>query len=282
MSGFDERWQEIRRIWAAKENIWLYALVGFFTGILVSPFINSHADLFSNLFPEAIGILFTVAVIDRLNEIRADRQLREQLTRQMASHDNGLALQAVWELIAHGWDKDGSLRGHYFTSANLRDATLLGADLQSTFFTGANFNAASFPRANLSKAHLQFASFHGAHFWYADLQGVVGSYADFRNAEFRGANLRGAHLHNGNFVNANFAGADLRATDLDKANLQGVIFFETDLNEELEDEEFIALLDENTVLPDGNRYRVNLGLEQLDRFTRPKPDAASFIIPFDD
>ena len=79
-NGFEAQWQEIRRIWAEKENHWLYSIIGFLVGLLASSFLVSTSDTLATLFLEAVGIAFTILIIDRLNESRARRQLKAQLT----------------------------------------------------------------------------------------------------------------------------------------------------------------------------------------------------------
>jgi hypothetical protein len=70
VSGFDERWDEIKHIWKSRENQWLYAIIGFVAGILLSPFLLTSSSVWADLFPEAIGILFTLVVIERIISAR--------------------------------------------------------------------------------------------------------------------------------------------------------------------------------------------------------------------
>jgi uncharacterized protein YjbI with pentapeptide repeats len=146
---------------------WVYRVVGGLLLILFGIWLGSQ--LFAgdngyqtNLYTEALSIAVTVFVLNELAKRRDAQKWFAQLRRQMGSNDHGLTQQAVRELAATNWMYDGSLRGCYFTSANLEDATMLHADLEATYFTGANLRGASLPYAKLQKARLQFADFEGA------------------------------------------------------------------------------------------------------------------------
>src|SRR5581483_1575277 len=66
-------------------------------------------DFYANVSIDCLSIAFTILVIDRLNERRADEELKEQLIRQLHNTDKGLLEQALAELRARGWLEDGSL-----------------------------------------------------------------------------------------------------------------------------------------------------------------------------
>src|SRR5687767_7530723 len=74
-----DRWQEIKDIW--KQNQWLYAVAGFFAGLLALPFLQIvRTDFFAFLqefVPEAAGIGFTVFIVDRIYR-RRDEKREEQ------------------------------------------------------------------------------------------------------------------------------------------------------------------------------------------------------------
>jgi len=181
-------------------------IVGFFLLLFGAMFIlaylapptvwlpNGHAkELSGNIGAELIGIAITVLIIDALNELRQKQQLKEQLIREMASQDNGLALRAVVEITAHGWLTDGSLKSANLRKANLQEANFINAYLCNVDFEKANLSRATFREANLEKANLSGAILEGSF--------------------FRGANL---HL-------ASLAGTNLRGATLQKADLEGVV-----------------------------------------------------------
>jgi uncharacterized protein YjbI with pentapeptide repeats len=65
--------------------------------------------------------------------------LKAELIRRLGSRDNGIALQALEEVRAHGWLYDGTLRGANLAYANLEGANLEKVDLQKATLTHANF-----------------------------------------------------------------------------------------------------------------------------------------------
>jgi hypothetical protein len=147
----EDRWQSIRNIWSARENQWLYGLVGFLAGVLITPFFMTQKDVLGNLFPEAFGILFTVLVINSLSEQRAERLLKEQLIRQMTSRHNLTALLAVEELrqLKLGIGDDKALEGKDLSFAILHDADLRDVNLQRASLHGVNLKKADLFHANL-------------------------------------------------------------------------------------------------------------------------------------
>jgi hypothetical protein len=157
---------------------------------------------YPNFGMEFISIAITVIVIDWLYERRDERREKERLIRQMRSKDNGLALQAVEELRACGWLRDGSLRSVSLFGANLQEAELIAVDLSGTVLT----------RANLRLANLQNAMLDGADLTLADLSGANLSVADLRHAC-----LVGAKLNSTNLQRADLEGADLTTADLQSA-----------------------------------------------------------------
>jgi uncharacterized protein YjbI with pentapeptide repeats len=116
------------------------------------------------MLSEFVGILFTVAIIETLNQRRADRELKARLIREMGSKDNADALKAVNEISAHEWLYDGALKYAYLSDANLSGANLCGAKLVE-----ADLSEAFLDRANLSRADLVFADLSRAYLIEADL-----------------------------------------------------------------------------------------------------------------
>lgn len=142
----------LRRLWI--ENEWVYLIVGLMLGLLLWPLIeNVQADLaglLRDLVPEAIGITFTVLIIDRLDLMRENRLVRDQLIRQMQSRYNHTALQAVEELRVLGYLSDGSLHGRDLRGAHLQDANLYEADLRDADLRNAILRNADLYGANLA------------------------------------------------------------------------------------------------------------------------------------
>jgi uncharacterized protein YjbI with pentapeptide repeats len=100
-------------------------------------------------------------------------------------------------------------------TANLRNATLGGANLN-----GAILNRVHLEEANLNGAYLRGADLNKAHLEKAELRGAHLEGANFNDAELKGAYLNGANL----------SGANFRYSDLRSTNLRGVILVGTDLS----------------------------------------------------
>lgn len=178
-SLLDTRWDEITSIWAT--NRWLIGVVGWVVGILTLPAIKlifSEADTFlSGLVPESFGILFTVLILNRLAENRANEQLKKQLQRRAGSRSNETAKAAVDELRHLGClvGDDSLLRGFNLHDANWRnirvyDANLCGADLSKAALIDVRAYRASFKNTNLQFSTMIRGRFDGCDFRGADLR----------------------------------------------------------------------------------------------------------------
>lgn len=168
-------------------------------------------------WPEALGIVFTVFVIDTLNRSRdernRERDLKDSLVREAGSISNETAKNAISELRKRHWLEEGS---SLLTSQNLQNANLAGADLRranltGTVLVGVNMSAANLGDSNLTEANL--------------------SLADLSDADLYLSNLSGTNL----FM-VNFSGSDLREAVLTKAKINQTTF------------------DENTILPNGKKW----------------------------
>jgi hypothetical protein len=157
----DIRLREIKEIW--RQHQWLYVAAGFMLGLLSEPllqYVRTDAGGFlQNLVPEAIGIVFTVLIIDGLYQRREQQGLKKQLIRQLRNRDNGLALQALTEIRAHRWYKDGTLRGAYLRNTNLQNADLWGTDLVGARLHHSNLQGTFFMNADLTDVDFQFSEF---------------------------------------------------------------------------------------------------------------------------
>lgn len=244
----EQRWKDIQAIW--RSNQFLYGVAGFLAGILVFPAIEALSQnasgFLSSFVPEAVGIAFTVLLIDRIyRSVEGDKEKR-RLILQMGSADNALSIQAIRELSMLEHIDDGSLRNRYFTGSNMEGAVLLNADMQGVHMVGVNLCDASLAHANLKNSNIAFCDFTDARLW---------------NAE-----LNNAALTNINFENVELFGADLRNTFMPDANLRGAVFLPYHPFDRFYGD---AVLDETTLLPDESHYQPELGLEQLLRFTDP-------------
>lgn len=163
---------------------------------------NVVLDLYANFGAEFIGIAITVLVIDFLNQLRQEQELKRQLIRDMGSEVNIFAVRAVRELKAHGgkpnsWLKDGTLCNALLLGANLSGAPLEGANLCGADLTGAVLREAFLVDAQLRKAILRFADLSDADLEAADL-----SEADLSGAVLRRTNLKEADMREANIEDA--------------------------------------------------------------------------------
>jgi hypothetical protein len=134
-------------------NELVFLAIGVMIGVVTSQVITllstALGDFLYSLAPEAVGIVFTVLVLNRFDQIREDRQTREHLIRQMHSRYNQFALQAIEELRVLGWLSDGKLAGQDMRGSNWRDANLYQANL-----TGCDLQRVLLDDADLYEANL--------------------------------------------------------------------------------------------------------------------------------
>lgn len=232
--------EEIRLIWT--QNQWLYIILGFIGGLLFFPLLQSivsnASDILGGLVPEALGILFTVLLIDRLNRRRDEKnvikQLQEQLIRDASSRVNDVASNAIHQLRKRDWlegDK-GVLVGENLIGANLREAVLSGANLQRAMLMGVNLQGSTLVGTNLYGADLIAADLRDTNFMYSNLRAT-----DLQGANLQGANLLGACLKDANL----WAGEELLITEFD----------------------------ETTILPDGKHWTSNTDMTKFTKTEDP-------------
>jgi hypothetical protein len=126
--------------------------------------------------------------------------------------------------------------------AKLRKANLRRVDLSEVDLEGADLSGSDLRCANLSQARL----------WNANLSGADLIASNLNGADLRGADLSGVRLWNANLRGACLIASNLNGSDLSRANLKNAILSEA---KNLTDEQLAgAILDENTILPDGSRY----------------------------
>lgn len=198
-------------------------------------------DFSANAATELISIVITILVIDRLNERRQDKQLKEQLTRDLLSNVSDFAVRAVNELRYHGWLDDvlqevktahlpkvtpQGLKMPYLWRANLKGVKLREAHLEGAYLNKAHLEGADLWRAHLEGAYLRKARLEGANLEEAHLEG-----ADLWKAHLEGAYLNKAHLEGANLWGAHLEGANLWRARLERGNSigEGVILVDAHL-----------------------------------------------------
>lgn len=137
-------------------NEWVYMAIGVLAGLVAAQILTlistSLSEFLYNLAPEAVGILFTVIVIDRLDANREDRLIRERLMREAHSRYNPVALQAIEELRVMRYLEDGTLRGKNLRGASWQGANLYQADLRDSDLTNMDLEKADLYETNLEGA----------------------------------------------------------------------------------------------------------------------------------
>ena len=172
-------------------------------------------DFYANVSVDCLSIAFAILVIDRLNERRAEQELKAQLIREMGSPDNGIALRAVEDLRARGWLRDGTLHSAWMPRANLAGAILSDADLQGANLGIANLVDAVISRGKLQGTYLRDAKCHRTRLHRANLEN-----ATITNIQFVTMGLlKGATMPDGN----RYAGHFNLPGDLEMAILQGKV-----------------------------------------------------------
>lgn len=122
--------------------------------------------------------------------VRAAAELHHQLKTIVLPSDN---LNLHWGL------PEANLANAFLRKAQLQSANLERADLRNADLVGANLWEAYLSRANFEGADLEGACLYGADLRYANLTGAnmkncAVAYADLRYANLKGANLEGCEL----------------------------------------------------------------------------------------
>lgn len=282
MTTFEQRTAAVSKIW--QDNCWLYLLMGFVLGLLALPAVQlvreNATDLLQGLVPEAVGIVFTVLIIEWFSRMRERRikveALEHQIICEMGSDNAALANRGVFYSWKTGMLYDGSLVGEFFERANIGESNMLvDANLYKARLNQANLKGAHLDNADLSFAHLNGVDFSNASLTQANLQnaGLVRSVlintileeTNLSDSVIFDADLRGAVL-----VNANLQRAKLAKTNLQGANLVGASL----LNAQLDN----IYIDENTLLPD-SPYPTHGANSHGSKYWTPDTDMTRYTDP---
>lgn len=239
-STFQRRWQTISTIWS--DNRWLYILSGLLCGVLISPALAQLTDnlnaFVNNLVPEAIGIVFTVLILDRLAENRNREDLKVRLFNELRSPAVGQGTAALAWLKREKWIEPDSLIG----------ADLHRVNWENAFVGNLNLESANLNGAILSKVSNQVTERNGQHVNYPiNLRNVSLKHAQLDEAVLIGVDLRDAQLTHANLQNAVLVNTNLEGADLSEANLHNVNLT-------------------SAILPDGTPWSSEVNMK---RFTHP-------------
>jgi len=125
-------------------------------------------------------------------------------------------------LMIGGADLSGGIFNQtFFTSTDLREANLSGAELVRAEFSNANLAGADLSGANMEKAAATRADFSGA-----DLSNANLASAEFSRSNFTRANVTGAEFNASEMNRSDFTEADLTGANMAKAELARVILID--------------------------------------------------------
>lgn len=229
------RQQEIRAIWTQYQG--LYIVAGILIGLLLFPFLElviiDFSNLLMGLIPEAIGIGFTVFLLDKIYEHRELERLKNRLVREAGSQSNETAKSAIDWLRAEGWlsGDEGLLKKANLKGANLANSDLRDANLESAILTHANLTNSDLRSANLDKADLSDAQLEDANLETTDLDEAILRRTNLKRANIMRASLNGANLADADAENASFRNTKLMKANLTSVNFQGADMTNCNLNE---------------------------------------------------
>lgn len=203
------RWTHIRSAISSGEIG--YGLLLILIGALLGRFLlfPQDAGYNTNLYTEALSVILTILVLDRLADRRSEKELKESLLARAKSRNNAVASGAIDEIRARGWltGEDGLLKGAVLHDANLEKVNLRAANLAGADLWEANLAEANLMYANLADAEMEQANLTHASVEEANLSGGNFEKANLAGASLGGANLVGAYLLDANLDDALFWGA---------------------------------------------------------------------------
>jgi uncharacterized protein YjbI with pentapeptide repeats len=184
--------------------------------------------------------------LDQLSAIRTDAQAAlTAIARRKINLENDqqyldLSLTNLREANLVGANLDRvKINSSSLIKADLRDANLNCANLNHTDLNSANLTRAQLDRANLiqanlsntnlSSANLNEANLNKANLSDAILDGATLTNASLGNTNLSGAILIGANLRGATLSKANLTKADLSGADLDGVNIAGANLNKADL-----------------------------------------------------
>ncbi len=214
-----------------------------------------------NFGTEMAGAFVTFIVFDQLighyekheEEVSKQEKLKAELSSQLGSRVQDVAVNAAEQLRRLGWLMDGTLRDSFLPEANLQGARLTNADLRGANLTQGQFQGADLGNTDLQGARLGDANFQRAYLFYANLQEAFLWQANLQGAHLQGANLQRAMMWEADCQEVILLNADLQGVNLQYANLQGADLRATRFNEE-------------TILPDSTTW---VPETDMTRFTNP-------------
>ena len=289
----EKRWQEIKNIWI--DNRWLYAFSGFLLGIFTMPVVNlirSTNEVTMALAPEAIGIVFTVFVIDRLASNRSREELIERLHIDLLSTSNDKVVSAIERLRYEGELDTNFVAGKKAERTNWTNVFIGGMNFQGAYMeygifekaTSRTINQQANPghreewiKADFRNTNLYKANFRNAQVSECDFRNCRASRAFFDFADMTDTRFDDAYLRNCQFVRADLYGtifefADISSGDFSRAYMQYPYFVGANLiGADFE----TAIISGEITLPNGE---MTSDIDELEKFTNKQhPDFQSTL-----
>jgi uncharacterized membrane protein (DUF485 family) len=178
----EKRWHEIKVIWQENRLMAPFSIgvLTFFVGFIVGR-ASSQPDWLTtfsgNFSTEAIGLLITVFVVDRIYAANRRHDRKIILFNQLKSRANAVAIDALEQIRREGWltealayytDKEGriSLRRLEFQQANLNGVELTNVELRTSKLFKTDLR-----NAKLLGCDLAFSDVEDAFLGNTDLRG---------------------------------------------------------------------------------------------------------------
>lgn len=181
----EERWNEIKVIWR-KNRLLLPFSIGilmFFAGFIIGTASYASqpewlANFSENFWPEAIGILLTVIVIDRIYAANSLHNRKLLLFNRLRSHANSVAVDALEQIRREGW-LDEALAYYYnekegrvsLRRLEIQHASLNGIELRNVEFRTSKLFRTDLRNAKLLGCDLAFSNVREAFLGNTDLRG---------------------------------------------------------------------------------------------------------------
>lgn len=221
----DTRDDETREIWKHYGDFYpisggiILVIVGIWLGTTL--FGDGYG---TNLYTEAMGVLVTILVLDRINQWRDRQSLKKRLVREAGSRSNEVAISAIEWLRAEDWlvNKNSLLKNAHLWSAMLNNANMNDANLEGVYLRDASLISVSLRKANLRNSYIRRADLTDAQMGDADLRE-----ADLHNSNLTDAVLLRANLEQARLTYVQFDNTNLKDASLRDADLTGAIFTET-------------------------------------------------------
>lgn len=245
-------------------------LLGILLTVLILVGFERIAHFGESVYTEAISIILTVGIIDVLNRHREKQ--KEDRVHRILNANNGKAFErpdghkVFFEMMIRGL-----LKGHKTTHFDISGFKAIGFDMKKCnlqFFnmTNSEWNRVDFSNSRFDWVDLSEATFSNCRldncYMAGRIQEVQLANVTIRETTIR-ANADFAKVFHCDLKDCDFSKSTLRNAYFSSANLSGVNFTSTDLTNAIFSD---CTFDSNTILPNGSRYDIKVGIEQLNEF----------------